>query len=1155
MNDCGKTKEQLIEELTELRRRVSALEEAERSRPANERLAVCLIEAAPLGILECDAEGRITFANPSQEAITGYPAAEMVGTRIWDRLESGPLKDSLPGYLKQLILEQPPPVPYFNRSVKKCGEVYDIRVDWDYRRDEQDRVVGFVFIVSNITQQKRLEEELRKSAERYRLLTESTTDMIYIADRSGDILYANQSAAAFIRCDANNIVGKGQAELFPPEMVQRHIATITKVFQTGEVFEDDGVYRFGAEEVWLNSRIMPLRNERGEIVSVMGVSRNVTDRKRAESALQQAHAKLEQRVAERTAELAEANRALQQSHDELKTIYDQMTDGIVIIDIERAQFVRVNSAFCLMLGRSAEDACSATAEQINPFDALPELRRHFEAIKRGEIARSESVPLIRPDGSEVYADVVSSPIQYNQRSCWISFFHDVTERKRTEEAIIRAKREWERTFDSVPDLIAVLDRSFRIVRVNRTMAERLGREPEQCIGLKCYESIHGLHHPPDFCPNALTLKSGKGHSVEMREVRLGGDFLVTTTPIFDDNDRLVGSIHVARDITERKRAEEALRQSEEKYRGLIDICPDTVLVTDLTGKTLFVSKEAWRLLDVPEQTDLLGRNTFDYLIEPDRPRLAANYVELLTVGKRGYTEYTVLRPNGTTVPVELSSVLIRDAEGNTIGSMAIIRDISERKQAQEELRQSEEKYRGLVEICPDTVVVTDLTAKATFVSRQAWELLALPEQEPLVGKNVFEFVVEADRPRLAANITNLIEAGWQRHMEYTALRLNGETVPIELSSALIRDGQGKPKALLAVIRDISERKQAEQTLQQHYRELRAIYDGMADGLVILDLETTRCIRVNQSLCKMLGYSEEELKALPPDSLHSPEMLPKMQEKYQAIVEGLASHTEDVPFVRKDGSIVYVDITSDQITYNGRPSVIHLLRDTTERKLAQETLKKEHRTLKHLLQSSDHERQLISYEIHDGLAQQLAGAIMQLETFAYQKDHKPKDAVKAFEAAITMLRQAHFEARRLISGVRPPILDESGIIAAVAHLVNEHRLQKGPKIELRSSVSFDRLVPIMENAIYRIVQEGLANACRHSQSPKICVELQQHGDSLRIRVQDWGIGFDPDKVKDDRFGLEGIRERARLLGGSATLKSASMQGTCIIVDVPLALLEQ
>ena len=118
----------------------------------------------------------------------------------------------------------------------------------------------------------------------------------------------------------------------------------------------------------------------------------------------------------------------------------------------------------------------------------------------------------------------------------------------------------------------------------------------------------------------------------------------------------------------------------------------------------------------------------------------------------------------------------------------------------------------------------------------------------------------------------------------------------------------------------------------------------------------------------------------------------------------------------------------------------------------------------------------------------------------------------------MLQQGHFEARRLIAGVRPPILDESGVVAAISHLVNEQNHLKGPKIEYRSEVNFDRLAPILENAIYRIVQEGLTNACKHSKSEKVRVSLVQQEDRVRIEIRDWGIGFDPKIGPGESFRL-------------------------------------
>jgi two-component system, chemotaxis family, CheB/CheR fusion protein len=144
---------------------------------------------------------------------------------------------------------------------------------------------------------------------------------------------------------------------------------------------------------------------------------------------------------------------------------------------------------------------------------------------------------------------------------------DITGRKRAEEAIARAKDEWERTFDSVPDLIAIMDDQHRIIRINRAMAERLGTDPAHCIGKKCFHSVHGTDKPPAFCPHIMTMADGREHEAELREDNLGGDFLATTSPLLDENGRSVGSVHVARDISERKRAEEELlRYVEEMER-------------------------------------------------------------------------------------------------------------------------------------------------------------------------------------------------------------------------------------------------------------------------------------------------------------------------------------------------------------------------------------------------------------------------------------------------------------------------------------------------------------------------------------------------------------------------------------------------------------
>ncbi|HBZ57056.1 MAG TPA: hybrid sensor histidine kinase/response regulator [Syntrophobacteraceae bacterium] len=140
------------------------------------------------------------------------------------------------------------------------------------------------------------------------------------------------------------------------------------------------------------------------------------------------------------------------------------------------------------------------------------------------------------------------------------------ERKRAEEEVLRAKEDWERTFDAVSDMIAILDKEYRIVRVNHAMAAKLGATAEECVGLHCYHVVHRASEPPPFCPHARLLADGSEHTVEVYDERLGGDFSISVSPLFDSAGELIGSVHVGRDVTERKRAAEERSKLEAHLR-------------------------------------------------------------------------------------------------------------------------------------------------------------------------------------------------------------------------------------------------------------------------------------------------------------------------------------------------------------------------------------------------------------------------------------------------------------------------------------------------------------------------------------------------------------------------------------------------------------
>ena len=225
-------------------------------------------------------------------------------------------------------------------------------------------------------------------------------------------------------------------------------------------------------------------------------------------------------------------------------------------------------------------------------------------------------------------------------------------------------------------------------------------------------------------------------------------------------------------------------------------------------------------------------------------------------------------------------------------------------------------------------------------------------------------------------------------------------------------------------------------------------------------------------------------------------------------------------------------------------------DVTQERLSAEAVGKEQRLLRRLLDLHERDRRLTAYDIHDGFAQQLTGAMYRLQAFREMLNRNPQKAWDDFDAGVRLIGRAIDETRRLISGLRPPILDESGIVDAIEYLICERRRHGGPAIEFIHEVGFHRLAPPLESALFRIAQESMQNACRHSRSDRVNIALTQQGNSIHLDVRDWGVGFSPQNIEEQHFGLQGIRERARLLGGRVTIESAPGKGTHVAVELPL-----
>ena len=619
------------------------------------------------------------------------------------------------------------------------------------------------------------------------------------------------------------------------------------------------------------------------------------------------------------------------------------------------------------------------------------------------------------------------------------------------------------------------------------------------------------------------------------------------------------------------------RDSEELWWSLATHAPLFIAIVDPEGVIRFLNRVQ------PGHTieDAIGRRIYEY-IDPEYHELARECLrKVFLTGEAVSYETIGAGPDGTEAWYETNLGPIRC--GDEIVSAALFStDITARKQAEDSLReahdtlerrveertlelvgvnsrlqqeiesrkQSEERFRVLVEKTNDLIWELDENGVYTYVSPAAEQLLGYAAEE-MVGKTPFEFMVPDEIPRIRSLFEDYFESpeGVLR-FEIARFHKTGRRLVHETSVSPIYDSLEECCGFRGISRDITQRKQAEEALREQHEELQAIYDGNVDGLLIADIETKRFLRANHAICRMLGYSEEELLARSVMDIHPRDALDDILEKFDALAEGQLTIAESLPVLCKDGSVFYADITTNRLVYRGRQCHIGFFRDITERKLAEEALRNEHRALRRLLKAQDQERKIITYEIHDGLAQKLTAAVMQFELFDRVRYEVSEEATKTGAVVHGLLDDCMTEARNLINGMRPPILDEHGVVYAIEHLACNQGKHSDTSIVFRDNVSFDRLEPVLENAIYRIVQESLSNACRHSESERVQIDLNQHDQRVQVVVQDWGVGFDPRYVDEQCFGLAGIRERARLLGGTVHIDSKPGNGTRVSVELPL-----
>jgi PAS domain S-box-containing protein len=406
--------------------------------------------------------------------------------------------------------------------------------------------------------------------------------------------------------------------------------------------------------------------------------------------------------------------------------------------------------------------------------------------------------------------------------------NDSRRRQFMNEATLReAKQEWERTFDTVPDLILILDNKHRVARANRTTANRLGMSLEEMVGQPCFKIIHDQDSPIPSCPHSLLLADGKEHFAEVVEERVGAVFEVSVSPLRDSRGGLLGCVHVARDITARRRAEQALKESEERYRLLVEHANDLVYRTDANGIFTFVNTAILSITGYSEE-EVIGSHYLEFIQPEDRRETETFYGKQFVKSiPATYHECRLLTKKGEAIWIGQHVQLLEDINC-VVEFQAIARDITDRRRAEaallkardelevrvrertaeltmlnEQLSESEARFRAIFEAAEDCVFVQDSDFKYTHVSPSMERLLGTPASEVLGLTDEVLFGEEA--ARYTREINSRVLLGQSVEDERTRLVKGVPTTFHEIRVPL-RDRSENIIGLCGIARNITERK-------------------------------------------------------------------------------------------------------------------------------------------------------------------------------------------------------------------------------------------------------------------------------------------------------------------------------------------------------------
>jgi PAS domain S-box-containing protein len=750
--------------------------------------------------------------------------------------------------------------------------------------------------------------------DRFRSLFENSADAQFLSE--GDIFVdCNSAALQMMGCSRKaEILGHHPHEFSPPTQPDGR-ASLDKARQMLTIALAKGSHRFecvhrrtdGTEfsaEISLTALTV-----NGKLL-VHGAVRDVTDRDRSQ-------------------------RALRASEQRYRTLCQNVGDGFVAVDMG-GRFIEANPAYLDMLGYSLDELLNLTYKEVTPkqWHAMEEamveqtLKRGYSDLYQKEYVRKDGQVIPVELRTHVFRDEHGKPTEM-----W-AFVRNITERKLAEQALTKERDRAQTYFDVAGIMLTAIEADQTVSLVNRKGCEILECEEEEIIGTNWFNTfvperdkervkgafaqlLAGEIEPVEYFENAVVTKSGQEKIIAWHN-----------TVLRDQTGKVIRSLSSGEDITERRKAEQALRESEERYRTAIEASDDGVVIIK-EGRHVYVNRKFLQMHGYDSPEEIVGKSIAEavHLHPEDRQSI----IEMEGERKKGEPTPTrqdarVVRKDGSVAYVEASvTSIVYQGEPATL---VCLRDITDRKRAEETLKESEERYRIAIEHSNDGVAIIK-GDQHVYVNQRFLDLHGYETPEEIIGKSTSDAThVHPDDREMVIKMVRQRQRGEPTPSRYRhkAVHKDGRVLHVEISATRIVY-QGEP-ASLVYVRDVTEHEQAEELFQQLFQSLPVAIFLAADG--VLRMTST-------PLHRLTGYSQNELAEADLSRIVHPKDRQSVREQAIAMLKGKTMSPYEFRILTKEGQVRWVMGSVISIPYHGRRATLGSYMDITERKLLESQL--------------------------------------------------------------------------------------------------------------------------------------------------------------------------------------------------------------------------